>query len=74
MDIIMRYGEITDYLWLKEHDENISEKTLKLKIDNKEIYIVQDYNKIIGFLRYNLFWDNVPFMNKIYLLKEYRRK
>jgi GNAT superfamily N-acetyltransferase len=74
MEIIMRYAEITDYLWLKEHDQNISEKVLKMKIDNKEIYIVQDYNKIIGLLRYNLFWDSVPFMNKIYLLEEYRRK
>jgi ribosomal protein S18 acetylase RimI-like enzyme len=74
METIMRYAETTDYSWLREYDRHISEKVLRLKIDNKEIYILQDYNKIIGFLRYNLFWDNVPFMNKIYLLEEYRRK
>lgn len=27
----------------------------------------------IGWLRFNLFWDTIPFMNMLYLLKEYRR-
>jgi hypothetical protein len=63
--MIIRYAEITDYLWLKEHDRHISEGTLKTKIESKEIYVVQQNNEIIGWLRYNLFWDNIPFMNLI---------
>ena len=73
-NITIRYAEISDYGWLKEHENFISDIILKTKIDAKEIYVVQDNNKIIGWLRYNLFWDNVPFMNKLYFLEEYRSK
>jgi N-acetylglutamate synthase-like GNAT family acetyltransferase len=72
--VIIRYAEITDYSWLKKHEQHISENKLKVKIDSKEVYIVHEDEKQIGWLRYNLFWDNVPFMTKIYLLEEYRHK
>jgi len=68
-EIIMRYAEHKDLLWLNEHDGHISEN----KIENKEVYIVEKNGIIIGWLRYNLFWDSVPFMNMIYFLEEYRK-
>jgi len=71
--MIIRHAEITDYLWLKEHDRHICEKILKTKIKSKEIYIAQENKELIGWLRYNLFWDNIPFMNLIYFLEKYRR-
>jgi len=40
--------------------------------ENKEVYVVEINGKIIGWLRYNLFWDKIPFMNMIYFLEEYR--
>ena len=73
MDINIQYAENNDLLWLKDQDKHISEKVLKYKIENKEIYVVKNSGKIIGWLRYNLFWDNIPFMNMIYFLKEYRK-
>jgi len=47
---------------------------LKRKIESKEIYIVQENNETVGWLRYNFFWDNVPFINMLFLLEQYRRK
>ena len=73
MEIKIRLADNSDYLWLNEHDRHISEKILKNKIENKEIFLVEKHGKIIGWLRYNLFWDNVPFMNMIYFLEEYRK-
>jgi len=70
----IRYAEIKDYLWLKEHDRHISEETLKTKIEAKEIYVAEENNELIGWLRYNLFWDNIPFMNLLYFPEEYRRR
>jgi len=64
--MIIKYAEITDFSWLKEHEQYISDKMLEAKIKAKEIYIVWENEKIIGWLRYNYFWDNVPFMNKIF--------
>jgi N-acetylglutamate synthase-like GNAT family acetyltransferase len=72
--MIIRYAEITDYSWLKEHDKYISEEILITKIESEEIYVVEENRELIGWLRYNLFWDNVPFMNFIYFLEKYRRK
>ena len=71
--MIIRYAENADYLWLKEHEKHISEKILKTKIESNEIYVVEENKELIGWLRYNLFWDNVPFMNMLYFLEKYRR-
>jgi ribosomal protein S18 acetylase RimI-like enzyme len=68
-EILIRYAEDNDYPSLKEYDKHISEN----KIKNKEVYIVEENRKIMGWLRYNLFWDNIPFMNMVYFLEEYRK-
>ena len=70
---IIRFADNNDYPWFCEHDKHISEKILKNKIDNKEVYVVEISGKIIGWLRYSLFWDNIPFMNMIYLLEEFQK-
>jgi N-acetylglutamate synthase-like GNAT family acetyltransferase len=70
----IRQGQNNDFLWLKEHDRHISEETIKYKIENKEYYIAEKEGKNIGWLRYNLFWDNIPFINLIYVLEGYRVK
>jgi GNAT superfamily N-acetyltransferase len=72
-DINIRYAGKDDYIWLLEHDKHISEKMIKNKIDNMEIYVTENNGKIIGWLRYNLFWDNIPFMNMIYFFFFFRK-
>ena len=73
-EVNIRLAEINDHLWLYEQDKHITQKILDNKIKNNEIYIVEINGKNIGWLRYNLFWDNIPFMNLICLLEEYRKK
>ena len=73
-EIIIRYADNSDYSWLIENDKHISEKILKSKIENNEVYVVEINGKLIGWLRYNLFWDNTPFLNMIFLLDGYRNK
>ena len=34
--------------------------------------VIFDNNNFIGYLRFNLFWDNIPFMNMLYFLEKYR--
>ena len=31
-------------------------------------------NKFVGWLRFNLFWDNTPFMNMLYFIDDERGK
>ena len=73
-DVVIRPIEDKDLTWLKEYDEHISEDVLKRKIDSSEVYIVQIEDKLVGWLRYNLFWDSIPFMNLICILEDYRGK
>jgi GNAT superfamily N-acetyltransferase len=70
----IRYAEDADYSWLKENDKHISAETLKAKIAAKEIYVVEEGGELTGWLRYGLFWDNIPFMNLIFFPEEHRRK
>jgi len=73
-DIIIRCADFNDYSWLNKQEKNISNEILKIKINAKEIYVVQKEEELIGWLRYNLFWDSIPFMNMIYFLEKYRNK
>ena len=70
----IRYAEKIDFTWLKKNDVHILEEILETKIKSKEIYIVEENNEKIGWLRYSLFWDYIPFMNMIYFVDEYRGK
>ena len=72
MEIKIRVAGKDDFLWLSNNDIHISENTLKSKLESKEIYIVEDNNTIIGWLRYNLFWDSIPFINMIFFLEDFR--
>lgn len=57
---------------LIHHDKHITQAELERSIkDNKIIVLYQD-DQFVGWLRYNLFWDNTPFMNLLYILSEYR--
>jgi ribosomal protein S18 acetylase RimI-like enzyme len=70
----IRYAEGKDYSWLKNHERHIADGTLENKIKNNEVYVVEEGGVPVGWLRYSLFWDNVPFMNMLYLLEGYRAR
>ena len=36
--------------------------------------MAEEEGKFAGWLRWNLFWDNTPFMNLLFILDEYRNK
>ena len=70
----IRYAETADFSWLNEHDKWISAEILEIKIEQKEVFVVLENGELIGWLRYNLFWDNIPFMNMLYFLETHRKK
>jgi len=48
-------------------DKHLSENEFELKIRDKRGYIIYDDEKPVGLMRYNLFWDNIPFLTLIYI-------
>lgn len=71
---MIRYADESDFEILKKYDKHISESELKNSINTKRVFIMFHNDNFIGWLRYNLFWDNMPFMNMLYLLEDYRGK
>jgi ribosomal protein S18 acetylase RimI-like enzyme len=61
-----------DYKYIVERDRHIPETLVRTKIKEKEIFILKDSEKEIGWMRYGYFWDNIPFMNMIWIDEEYR--
>ena len=71
---MIRYANIDDLEILTKHDEHISKEELINQINLKRVIVMLDNEKFIGWLRYNLFWDNTPFMNMLYFLDNERGK
>lgn len=70
----IRYVSESDKSFWFTLDTHISENELILKIRDKRGYVISDGDKPIGVMRYNLLWDNVPFLTLIYLDESYRGK
>lgn len=64
----------TDIELLHQYDKHISRDELENVVRMKRIYIAKVNGHFAGWLRYNLFWDNTPFMNMLYIIEEYRGK
>ena len=71
---MIRYATENDFELLCKYDKHICETELRNCIRAKRILIMFHDDTFIGWLRFNLFWDNIPFMNMLYLLENYRKK
>ena len=71
---MIKYADKNDFEILKKHEHCINEIELKNSINAKKILVMFNNDVFIGWLRFNLFWDIIPFMNILYFLEEYRGK
>jgi len=55
-------------------DRHLNEKEFELKIRDKRGYVISDGDKPTGVMRYNLMWDNLPFLTLIRLTDDYQGK
>lgn len=69
----IRYVYEADKAFWLTLDEHISESEFQLKIRDQRGYIISDEARPVGVMRYNLFWDSVPFLTFIYFEESYRR-
>lgn len=67
-------AEKEDIALLAEYDKHISKEELKNAVHLRRIYLAEEKGKLAGWLRYNLFWDSIPFMNLLFILDGYRGK
>lgn len=70
----IRYAVQDDQAFWFTLDEHMSEDEFHLKLRDKRGYIICDERQPIGVMRYNLFWDNIPFLTLIHFDEGYQRK
>jgi len=63
----IRYASEQDRSFWFTLDEHMVESEFERKVRDKRAYIISDGDTPIGILRYNLFWDNTPFLTLIQL-------
>ena len=71
---MIRYANENDIEIISKYDKHISKEELANIIKLKRVIVMYEDDKFVGWLRYNLFWDNTPFMNILYLLENERGK
>ena len=70
----VRPAALIDLDWLAANDRHIARSVLEESIRQGRVLIAEAEGEPVGWLRWNLFWDNTPFMNLLYLLEDHREK
>jgi len=70
----IRYASMTDKPYWFTLDTHLSESEFERKVRDKRGYIISEGCTPIGIMRYNLFWDNTPFLTLIHLEDSHHRK
>ncbi|PQP85435.1 GNAT family N-acetyltransferase [Paenibacillus sp. PCH8] len=68
----IKYAIETDYNYILERDVHMHKELVQPKMNEKEIFIIWNEETRIGWMRYGYFWDNIPFMNMIWIDEPYR--
>ena len=71
--LTIRYAELADNDFWFTLDCHMSETEFERKIRDRQGYVALADGEPAGILRYNLFWDNTPFCNLLYIKEGYRR-
>ena len=70
----IRYAQLNDKTEWYKLDRHLPETEFEEKIRTQQGYVLTEDDKVIGVLRYNLFWDNTPFARCFILTMLIRKK
>lgn len=70
--IQIRRAGPADWETLKEWDRHIPAENLKKSLENGFVLIAEENGVLAGWLRYNLFWDSIPFLNLLLVVGRFR--
>ena len=70
---VARAAAPEDALFLIEHD-HVRPGVITGHIEAHQILVLEDDGVLIGWLRWSLFWDEIPFMNMLFVLEPHRSR
>ena len=68
----IRLAVSADQQQILKYDCHLHHNKVGECIYNGLVYVLCDGEKIVGVLRYNLFWQSIPFLDLIYMDEAYR--
>jgi ribosomal protein S18 acetylase RimI-like enzyme len=71
---MIRLAAKQDIDFLVQHDRHLTRSAMLDKIHRNEVYIIEHESEPIGWARYNLFCDLIPFLTNINVLENHRRQ
>ncbi len=70
----IRYMQLCDKEPWYRLDRHLPEEEFLNKVRDKKGYVLLKDNALIGLLRYNLFWDNIPFCTLLFIDRNYQKQ
>lgn len=64
----IRTAQPDDLPALSRLDRHIAPRELENSVRLGRVYVAEEGGEPVGWLRWNLFWDNTPFMNLLFVL------
>jgi GNAT superfamily N-acetyltransferase len=68
--LAIEYASQDDLAFLSKSDRHA--RSLEEKVSRREVLIAQMGGSPVGWLRFNYFWDAIPFMNMLFVLASHR--
>lgn len=74
MIVTTRVASMADLSFLGAADRHVASETLAELVATGRVMLVEVDGDVVGFLRWGLFWDQIPFVNLLWVLPERRRR
>jgi len=62
MNTSVQFAELKHLAWLVQNDYHIGRNIMEKKILSKQILVITLNKEVVGWLRFSLFWDMIPFI------------
>lgn len=69
--VVVRSAALEDASFLAAHD-HVQPDTIAERVQAGQVLVLQLEGAPAGWLRWNLFWDEIPFMNMLFVLEPHR--
>lgn len=73
-EMIVKFMEKQDKDFVMSIDKHVNDSGYNKRVSNKTGYIMWENDIPIGMMHYSVLWDNLPFLNFIFIDKKYRNK
>ena len=72
VQVTIEWAYEQDIDWLIRHDPHVRKGILRGKVARREVIVARKEGAIVGWLRFNLFWDSIPFIILLFVLEDQR--